>query len=180
MARAAAADGAGLPAGGRLTDADGLGAGPDGLGPAADGLGTTLGPTVGLTGVGVTAGVELGLAGGGIRLERGDELGVGLGPGLALGAGLVVGRTGTFRTYRLVPAWFRVGPMAMAWWPLEGDRTTELGTVGRLARPREIPASGAQSGSSPAGQTLFTLAVTIDRPLAPLVTTQVTWESTIS
>jgi hypothetical protein len=74
MARAAAADGAGLPDGGRLTEADGLGAGPDGLGAADDGLGTTLGPTLGF-GVGVTSGNGLGLVAGGIGLERGDELG---------------------------------------------------------------------------------------------------------
>src|SRR5664279_2894356 len=185
MARAAAADGAGDPWMGGLMTGDGLAGTADGLGcglaltgvgvATGEGLGEVVaGEPLGRT-LGLTTGLVLGLAAG---VELAPGVAAALALGAALGAALGDGRAGTLRTYRLIPAVFRVGPIAMAWLPLDGDRTSELGTVGRLARPREMPASGAQSGSSPVGQTFLTLAVTSDTPLGPLVTTQVTSEST--
>jgi hypothetical protein len=162
IARAAAADGAGVPRVGRLTVAEG---------DAPSVVGVELG-------VGVARGVAVG--GGWLEPETGLTAGLvlvlALASGLELGGGLDAAAAGTTITNRVAPTRFEAGPIATAWPAFDGDRTSELGTVGRLARLRDIPASGAQSGSSPVGQTLFTLAVSRVTPPDPFVTTQVTWE----
>src|SRR5450631_382487 len=165
MARVAAALGAGVPeAGGRTTG-------------AVDGaVGLSPGLRVGALARLVAAGVDVWPAAG---VARALAVGLPAGPPLPTGEGTELGAelgagVGTAITKTVVPTLSAAGPIATAWPAFDGEMTTELGTVGKVARLREIPASGAQSGSSPVGQTLSTLAVTSARPPEPLVTTQVT------
>ena len=164
IASVAAADGAGVPEAGGLTAFDG--GATDGLVPS-DGV-TEPAACVG-RGVGVApAELELGPA-----LDPVAGLLLELGAGVVVG-GLEAGAGGTDITNTVVPSLPRAGPIATAWLLFDGESTTELGTVGRLSRLRDIPAWTAQSGSSPVGQTWLTLAVIRDRPPEVLVTTQVT------
>src|SRR5579862_565962 len=171
MASVAAAVGAGVP------DAGGLTAGAD---EAFTRVGLGGGGAVEAVADGRTLADAVGVA-----LEpEGEALAGGPCAGLLVGAtdggevlsGLAAGAAGTAITNSVVPDLSGVGPIATAWLALDGDRTSELGTVGRLARLRATPASGGQSGSAPVGQTLLTSAVTRDKPPDALVTTQVTSE----
>src|SRR5450432_433267 len=144
IARVAAAVGAGVPEGGVLT-----------IGVADGAAGVVLGDRVG------AADGELAGADGGAELVR--AVGLTLGTGVSTGGTLagadelgaaLEAATGTAITKSVVPSLSGAGPIATAWAAFEGERTSELGTGGRLAMLCDRPARGAQSGSSPVGQTL--------------------------